>query len=131
MKITILYDRKDMKMKRTKLLKNKVKAVCAVAVANMLTMGNRFVVWANGTGNGGFATSTGIPMIDNALSTIKSIILGIIAGVGVIVFLKNLADTFEALTQHDSRGIYEGGRGMAAGLAMIGIKTILKLMGIL
>ncbi len=130
-KMTILYDRKDMKMKRTKLLKNKVKAVSAVAVANMLTTGNRFVVWANGTGNGGLKTSTGIPQIDNIFSTLTTLLLGIVAIIGVIILIKNIADTVEAYQQHDSRGIYEGGKGIAAGAIMVFIGPLLTLMGVL
>lgn len=118
-------------MKNVYVLKNNIKAVSAVVSANMLMAGNRFVVLANGTGTGGLKTTTGIPQIDNIFSTLTTLLLGIVAIIGVIILIKNLADTVEAYQQHDSRGIYEGGKGIAAGAIMVFIGPLLTLMGIL
>lgn len=119
-------------MRKKGILNHRVKTLSAMAAVPALLMENRFVVLANNVGrNGGFAMSTGIPQIDNIFSTITTLLLGVVAVIGVIILIKNIADMVEAYQQHDSRGMYEGGKGIAAGAVMVFIGPLLTLMGIL
>lgn len=73
---------------------------------------------------------TGITQIDNILTTIKTLFLGIVAGIGLIILIKGIADTAQAYQQQDSHGMYDGAKGIAAGAIMVFAGTILTLMGL-
>lgn len=77
------------------------------------------------------AISTGVPEVDAALSVIATLFLGLVAGIGLIIFIKNLGDTAQAYQQQDSHGMYDGAKGLAAGAVMIFVGPILKLLGII
>lgn len=77
------------------------------------------------------AISTGIPEVDNILSVIATLLLGVVAGIGLIITIKNMGDTAQAYQQQDSHGIYDGAKGIAAGAIMVFIGPILKLFGII
>lgn len=119
-------------MRKKGILNHGVKALSAMAAVPVLLMENSFVVLANSTGrNVGLRTSTGIQQIDTIFSTLTTLLLGVVAIIGVIILIKNIADMVEAYQQHDSRGMYEGGKGIAAGAVMVFIGPLLTLMGIL
>lgn len=75
-------------------------------------------------------TTTGIAQIDQAFAIIKAVLLGIVALIGVIILIKSIGDTAQAVQQQDSRGMYDGARGIAAGLIMFCAGAILGLFGI-
>lgn len=77
------------------------------------------------------AISTGIPEVDNILSVIATLLLGVVAGIGLIITIKNIGDTAQAYQQQDSHGMYDGAKGIAAGAIMVFIGPILKLFGII
>lgn len=81
----------------------------------------------SGTGSG---SSTGVPAIDSALKIVKGLIIGIVSAIGVIILVKNLADFSQAFQQHDSQGMYEAVKGIAAGLIMALISPVLTLLGL-
>lgn len=111
---------------RTKKWKAFIAAFCTQA----LIWGNAAAVFANTGGGTGLSTSTGIDQIDTILTTIKSIFLGIIALIGIIILAKGIADTAQAYQQQDSHGMYDGAKGIAAGAIMAFISAILTLLGL-
>lgn len=74
--------------------------------------------------------NTGITEVDNVLSTLKTLFLGLVAGIGLIILIKGIADTAQAYQQQDSHGMYDGAKGIAAGAIMTFAGSILTLMGI-
>lgn len=84
-------------------------------------------VWANPDEKTG--TSTGIPQIDTALSTLKTLLFGVISAIGVMILGKNIGDFAQAFQQQDSQGMHMAAKGIAAGLMMAVIGPILTLLG--
>lgn len=74
--------------------------------------------------------STGITQVDNILTTLKTLFLGLVAGIGLIIMIKGIADTAQAYQQQDSHGMYDGAKGIAAGAIMTFIGSILAVMGL-
>ena len=72
--------------------------------------------------------STGVAEVDTILTTLKTLFLGLVAGIGLII--KGIADTEQAYQQQDSHGMYDGAKGIAAGAIMTFAGSILTLMGI-
>ena len=71
--------------------------------------------------------STGVAEVD---TTLKTLFLGLVAGIGLIILIKRIADTAQAYQQQDSHGMYDGAKGIAAGAIMTFAGSILTLMGI-
>lgn len=76
------------------------------------------------------ATSTGIAEIDKILTTLKSLFLGIVAGIGLIILIKAIGDTAQAYQQQDSHGMYDGAKGIVAGAIMVFAGVILTALGL-
>lgn len=74
--------------------------------------------------------STGVAEVDTILTTLKTLFLGLVAGIGLIILIKGIADTAQAYQQQDSHGMYDGAKGIAAGAIMTFAGSILTLMGI-
>lgn len=75
-------------------------------------------------------TTTGIPEIDNLLSTLKMLFLGVVAGIGLVILIKGIGDTAQAYQQADSHGMYDGAKGIVAGAIMVFAGAILTIMGL-
>lgn len=125
--------KKKMMTKKSKL--KKMKAVAMFGITQAVWLCDTVAVFAGngssgGSGGTGLSTSTGISQIDTVLTTIKSIFLGIIALIGIIILAKGIADTAQAYQQQDSHGMYDGAKGIAAGAIMAFISAVLTLLGL-
>lgn len=80
--------------------------------------------------NEGGGTTTGITEVDNILSVLKTLFLGIVGGIGFVILIKGIADMAQAYQQQDSHGMYDGAKGVVAGGIMVAIGTILTAFGI-
>lgn len=76
------------------------------------------------------AVSTGVPEIDNILSILKGLFLGVLGGIGLIILIKGIGDTAQAYQQQDSHGMYDGAKGIVAGAIMVFVGSILGILGI-
>lgn len=108
---------------KNKNLKEKMKMIGAGVFTANLLIGRTEDVRAD-------VTSTGITQVDTILTTLKTLFLGIVAGIGLIILIKAIADTAQAYQQQDSHGMYDGAKGIAAGAIMVFAGTILTLMGL-
>jgi hypothetical protein len=108
---------------KNKNLKEKMKMIGAGVFTANLLIGRTEDVRAD-------VTSTGITQVDTILTTLKTLFLGIVAGIGLIILIKEIADTAQAYQQQDSHGMYDGFKGIAAGAIMVFAGTILTLMGL-
>lgn len=116
-----------------KVRRKKRKALVMAVCTQLMILGNTVAVFAGSGGSGGgngLSTSTGISQIDTVLTTIKSLFLGIIALIGIIILAKGIADTAQAYQQQDSHGMYDGAKGIAAGAIMAFISAVLALLGL-
>lgn len=75
-------------------------------------------------------TGTGVQEIDAVLSAIKTLFLGLVTAIGLIILIKGIADTAQAYQQQDSHGMYDGAKGIAAGAIMVFIGPLLTLLGV-
>lgn len=75
-------------------------------------------------------TGTGIEKVDTILSSLKTLFLGIVGGIGMVILIKGVADMAQAYQQQDSHGMYDGAKGLVAGGIMVAIGPILAAFGI-
>lgn len=66
--------------------------------------------------------------VTSGLDNIKAIVLAFIAAIGAIYLAKNIAEFASAYQQSDSSGMNNALKGIAGGLMMVGIPTILALL---
>lgn len=112
-------------MKTKKLLSMKQKMVqVAVSVFMLLNSIPGKVAAAQG------GTGTGIEKVDAILSSLKTLFLGIVGGIGIVILIKGVADMAQAYQQQDSHGMYDGAKGLVAGGIMVAIGPILAAFGI-
>lgn len=76
-----------------------------------------------------FAASTGVPEVDNGLSIIKGLCIGVCAAIGVVGLVKGGIDFSSGISQRDQSGILTGALELAGGLIMAAIGTIIGLFG--
>lgn len=79
---------------------------------------------ASASGEGGGADVLG------SLDALKTLFLGIISGIGVIIAAKNGMEMFQAYQQQDSASMNSALKGVIAGVGMAAIGTILTLLGL-
>lgn len=108
-------------MKRVKELLNKAKVYkkylgcVAVTTAMMLPT----TVYAAGT-----------DAVTRPLTNLKTLVLAIIAAVGVIILAKNVMEFAQAYQQADSSSMNSAIKGIVAGLIMAGIGSVMSFLGI-
>lgn len=112
-------------MKTKKLLSMKQKMVQVTGSVFMLlnSIPVRVAAAQGGTG-------TGIEKVDAILSSLKTLFLGIVGGIGIVILIKGVADMAQAYQQQDSHGMYDGAKGLVAGGIMVAIGPILAAFGI-
>lgn len=116
---------------KNKNLKKVMKMIGAGVYVNVWMMcSNTIAVMAADEEKKANVVNTGIEQVDNVLSTLKTLFLGLVAGIGLIILIKGIADTAQAYQQQDSHGMYDGAKGIAAGAIMTFAGSILTLMGI-
>lgn len=118
------------KINTKKVRMKKVKVFILAVCTQFMILGNTVAVFADTGSGSGLSTTTGISQIDSVLTTIKSLFLGIIALIGIIILAKGIADTAQAYQQQDSHGMYDGAKGIAAGAIMAFISAVLTLLGL-
>lgn len=92
-------------------------ALSTLAIVNVLP----FVVSANGT--------IDVSAITKPFDILKTIIYALVGGLGSIVLILGVVDLFTSISSHDVGGIKAGGFKVGAGVALVGITTIMALMG--
>ena len=124
-------DKREEKNMKNKNLKKVMKMIGAGVYVNVWMMcSNTIAVMAADEEKKANVVNTGIEQVDNVLSTLKTLFLGLVAGIGLIILIKGIADTAQAYQQQDSHGMYDGAKGIAAGAIMTFAGSILTLMGI-
>lgn len=101
---------------RKKKLKN-VAAVLATTQYFAMTMATRAYA------------GTGVAEVDNGLNAIKTLGIGIVGGIGVIVLIKGGMDLGSALKDRDTSGMAQAGGELAGGLVMAAIGTVIGFLG--
>ena len=94
-------------------------ALSTLAIVNVLP----FVVSVNGTG------TIDVSAITKPFDILKTIIYALVGGLGSIVLILGVVDLFTSISSHDVGGIKAGGFKVGAGVALVGITTIMALMG--
>lgn len=109
-------------MKKNSFLGNAKKklALMAVAACYVSTM-LPSTVFASGGGD----TSA----ITQPLTNLKTLVIAIIAAVGVIIIAKNVMEFAQAYQQQDSSTMNSAIKGIVAGVIMAGISTVLTFLG--
>ena len=75
----------------------------------------------------GFAS--GAESITQPLENLKTLIIAVIAVVGVIILAKNVMEFAQAYQQQDSSTMNSALKGIVAGIMMAGISTVLTFLG--
>lgn len=75
------------------------------------------------------ATTTGVAEVDAGLKTVKTLMLGTVSAIGLIILIKNVGDFAQAFQQQDSQGMHMAGKGIAAGLIMTVIGPVITALG--
>lgn len=74
--------------------------------------------------------TTGVEEIDTGLKALKTLFLGIVSMVGVILTIKNIMDFASAWNNRDQTSMGEALRGIISGLIMAFVGGILALFGL-
>ena len=76
-----------------------------------------------------FAAGTGTAAITQPLENLKTLVLAVIAAVGVIILAKNVMEFAQAYQQQDSATMNAALKGIVAGAMMAGISAVLAFLG--
>lgn len=76
-----------------------------------------------------FAASTGTAAITQPLENLKTLVIAVIAAVGVIILAKNVMEFAQAYQQQDSATMNSALKGIVAGAMMAGISAVLAFLG--
>ena len=67
--------------------------------------------------------------ITQPLENLKTLVLAVIAAVGVIILAKNVMEVAQAYQQQDSATMNAALKGIVAGIMMAGISAVLAFLG--
>lgn len=73
--------------------------------------------------------ASGAESITQPLENLKTLIIAVIAVVGVIILAKNVMEFAQAYQQQDSSTMNSALKGIVAGIMMAGISTVLTFLG--
>lgn len=76
-----------------------------------------------------FAAGTGTAAITQPLENLKTLVIAVIAAVGVIILAKNVMEFAQAYQQQDSATMNSALKGIVAGAMMAGISAVLAFLG--
>ena len=99
----------------------KVKAVSSVLSTLVMVNAVPFLAFASG--------AIDVSAITKPFDILKTIIYALVGGLGSIVLILGVVDLFTSISSHDVGGIKAGGFKVGAGVALVGITTIMALMG--
>ncbi|MGN0141697.1 MAG: hypothetical protein ACI4AD_05670 [Roseburia sp.] len=119
-----------MKTTGKKNVKKKVmkKSMCMLTGIAFMVMCNTVMVLAD---NSASTTSTGVDQIDNILSGLKTILIAIVSGIGIIMAIPKVGEFSEAFQQKDNHGMWDSGKGLIGCSFMIFVGPVLTLLGII
>lgn len=103
---------------RKKEMKNKVMAGTAGMMTLMFMLSTK--VMAAG----------GVDSVTEPLTNLKTLVVSVIAAVGVIILAKNVMEFATAYQQQDSSSMNSAIKGIVAGLIMAAISSVLAFLGI-
>ena len=72
----------------------------------------------------------GVDSVTQPLTNLKTLVISIIAAVGVIILAKNVMEFATAYQQQDSSSMNSAIKGIVAGLIMAAISSVLAFLGI-
>lgn len=64
------------------------------------------------------------------LTNLETLVLAIIGAIGVIIFAKNVMEFAQAYQQNDTSSMNSGLKGIAAGILMASISTVIAFLGL-
>lgn len=67
--------------------------------------------------------------VTSPMNTLVSVILSVLAVVGVLMLVKAISELSNAIQDRDNSGIFHAGRGIVSALLMISLKLIIRLFG--
>lgn len=76
-----------------------------------------------------FAAGAGTTAVTQPLENLKTLVIAVIGAVGVIILAKNVMEFAQAYQQQDSSTMNSALKGIAAGVMMAGISTVLTFLG--
>lgn len=107
------------------------KVICMAACMASIVMGNVLPVLAKEADAGtSTSTSTGVPQIDTFFTVLKTLLIAIVSGIGVIQAIPKIGEFAEAFQQKDSHGMWDSGKGLLGSAIMIFVGPLLSLLGI-
>lgn len=71
---------------------------------------------------------TDVSSVTKPLDTLKTLVLAVIGGYGVIILAKNVSEFAQSYQQQDSSGMHSALKGIVGGIMMAGISTIIGLI---
>lgn len=74
------------------------------------------------------SAKTDVSSVTKPLDTLKTLVLAVIGGYGVIILAKNVSEFAQSYQQQDSSGMHSALKGIVGGLMMAGISTIIGLI---
>ena len=113
-----LMREKNLLSKVTKKINSVKKMVPVLSGAFFMSMVNTSMVLASDT-------STVTKPLDN----LKTLVIGIIGAIGVIILAKNVMEFAQAYQQQDSSTMNSALKGIVAGIMMAGISSVLTILG--
>lgn len=109
------------------------KVICMAACTASIVMGNVLPVLAKEADAGtstSTSTSTGVPQIDTFFTVMKTLLIAIVSGIGVVKAIPQVGEFAEAFQQKDSHGMWDSGKGLLGSAIMIFVGPVLSLLGI-
>lgn len=75
------------------------------------------------------ADDSGVGTVDSGMKVIKTVAIGIVSTIGVVVLVKGIMNLGSAISQRDSTGMAQAGAECAGGLLMAGAGIAIGLLG--
>ena len=76
-----------------------------------------------------YATDTDVSTVTDPLNNLKTLLIAIVAAVGVIILVKNVMEFAQAYQAQDSSTMHSALKGIVAGIIMAGISAVITFLG--
>lgn len=87
---------------------------------------NRMVIQAAGKDTG----DTGIAQVNNGLNVLRTLVKGVVSGVGFIILMLGVVDFGTGISEHNSTQQHEGIKKIVAGVIVCAAPWIVTAMGV-